>query len=92
VDIAYFPRPEQLVKWAGLAPRVLQSGHKKRVTGKLHKGGNKYLRRALTLACKNIHAKGNSSNPVYTYIKPNTTANKIPIGAPSAPPPANYCG
>ncbi|MHA1253727.1 MAG: transposase [Candidatus Helarchaeota archaeon] len=40
-DIGYFPSPKKLVKWAGLAPRVYQSGHKKKITGKIHKGGNK---------------------------------------------------
>ena len=69
VDISYFSSPEKLVKWAGLAPRVYQSGHRKRVTGKIHKGGNKYLRRALTLACQNIHAKKNAQNPILNYIK-----------------------
>jgi transposase len=69
VDISYFSRPEKLVKWAGLAPRVYQSGHRKRITGKIHKGGNKYLRRALTLACQNIHAKGNALNSIWSYIK-----------------------
>ena len=69
VDISYFSKPEKLVKWAGLAPRVYQSGHRKRVTGKIHKGGNKYLRRALTLACQNIHAKGNAQNSIWNYIK-----------------------
>jgi len=69
VDISYFPTPPKLVKWAGLAPRVYQSGHRKRVTGKIHKGGNKYLRRALTLACSTIHAKGNASNPLWNFIK-----------------------
>jgi len=69
VDISYFPAPAKLVKWAGLAPRVYQSGHRKRVTGKIHKGGNKYLRRALTLACQNIHSKGNASNQLWNFIK-----------------------
>jgi transposase len=69
VDISYFPQPAKLAKWAGLAPRVHQSGHRKRVTGKIHKGGNKYLRRALTLACQNIHAKGNESNQLWNFIK-----------------------
>jgi len=69
VDISYFPNPAKLVKWAGLAPRVFQSGHRKRITGKIHKGGNKYLRRALTLACQNIHAKGDASNQLWNFIK-----------------------
>jgi transposase len=69
VDISYFQTPAKLVKWAGLAPRVHQSGHRKRVTGKIYKGGNKYLRRALTLACQNIYAKGNNTNPLWNFIK-----------------------
>ncbi|MFX1295290.1 MAG: transposase [Promethearchaeota archaeon] len=31
-------------------PRVYQSGHRKRVTGKLYKSGNKYLWRALNFS------------------------------------------
>lgn len=69
VDIDYFPSASKLVKWAGLAPRVNQSGHRKRITGKIHKGGNKYIRRALTLACSNIYARGDKSHPIYLFIK-----------------------
>lgn len=69
VDISYFEKPEKLAKWAGLAPKVYQSGHRKRITGKIHKGGNKYLRRASNLACANIYAKGNNSNPLWNFMK-----------------------
>ena len=69
VDISYFPHPKNLVKWAGLAPRVNQSGHRKRITGRLHKGGNKHLRRALTLCCTNIYARGNWGHPLYRFMK-----------------------
>ena len=68
-DISYFKNPSKLVKWAGLAPRVYQSGHRKQITGKIHKGGNKYLRRALVLACQNIYAKGSSDNPLHRFIR-----------------------
>lgn len=34
VDIKLFSKPEKLVKWSGLAPRVLQSGHRKKKTEK----------------------------------------------------------
>jgi hypothetical protein len=68
IDINYFPAPSKLAKWAGLAPRVHQSGHRKRITGKLHKGGNKYLRRALTLACTNIYARGDETHPIRQFI------------------------
>ena len=76
VDIRYFLSPEKLVKWAGLAPRVLQSGTRKHITGSLHKGGNKYLRRALTLACTNIYARGDETHPLYRFMKAKYTAKK----------------
>ena len=69
VDISYFKKPEKLAKWAGLAPRVYQSGHRKKITGKIHKGGNKYLRRALTLACTSLYAKGDKSNSLWNFMK-----------------------
>ena len=34
VDVKLFSKPEKLVKWSGLAPRVLQSGHRKKKTEK----------------------------------------------------------
>lgn len=75
VDVSYFKSPEQLVKWAGLAPRVYQSGHRKNITGKLHKGGNKFLRRACVLACQNIYAKGTMDNPIHAFMKSKKEAN-----------------
>lgn len=69
VDITYFASPQQLVKWAGLAPRVYQSGQRKHKTGKIHKGGNKYVRRALTIACANIYARQDINHPIYRFIK-----------------------
>ena len=47
VDIRYFKEAKSLAKWAGLVPRNKQSGFKKRSTGRLHKRGNKFLRRAV---------------------------------------------
>ena len=67
-DVSYFSSPNKLAKWAGLAPRVYQSGHRKHVTGRIHKGGNKFLRRAVVLACQNIYAKGNESNPLKKFM------------------------
>ena len=69
VDVSFFQRPQQLAKFAGLAPRVIQSGEKKHKTGKIHKGGNKFLRRALTLACTNIFARGDKNHPLYVFIR-----------------------
>ncbi|MHA1381667.1 MAG: IS110 family transposase [Candidatus Helarchaeota archaeon] len=68
-DISYFKSSSKLAKWAGLAPKVYQSGHRKHITGKIHKGGNKFLRRALVLACQNIYAKGTPKNPLYRFIR-----------------------
>ena len=67
-DISYFEKPASLAKWAGLAPRVYQSGHKKNITGKIHKGGNKYLRRAVVLAAQNIYAKV-KHNPLHQFMR-----------------------
>jgi len=50
---------KKLVKLTGFTPRVSQLGYKKRITLKIHKGGNKYLRRAVILAYQNIYEKGN---------------------------------
>ncbi|NMC08695.1 MAG: IS110 family transposase [Candidatus Lokiarchaeota archaeon] len=69
VDIAYFPSPKQLVKWTGLAPRVHQSGHRKNITGRIHKGGNKHLRRAVVLACQNIYARADADNPLHVFAR-----------------------
>ena len=56
VDIAYFPSAPQLAKWAGLTPRVKQSGLKKKhVTGRIYKAGNRFLRRHLTSAVKSMN-------------------------------------
>jgi len=52
--ISYFDNPTKLAKWTELAPKVYQSGHKKNITGKIHKGGDKHLRHAFVLATKNI--------------------------------------
>lgn len=67
-DISYFKNPSSLAKWAGLAPRVYQSGHKKNITGKIHKGGNKYMRRAVVLAAQNIYAKA-KQNPLHQWMR-----------------------
>jgi transposase len=69
VDVEHFKKPESLVKWTGLAPRVKQSGHKVHVTGKLHKGGNKYLRRALVLDCAHIYAKAPADHPIAAFMR-----------------------
>lgn len=69
VDINLFSSASKLVKWAGLAPRVQQSGHRKRVTGKTYKGGNKYLRRPLFNSAINIYARGHKQQPLKSFMR-----------------------
>jgi transposase len=69
VDVNYFPTPDKLSKWAGLVAKVNQSGHKKHITGKLFKRGNKYLRRALCLAVDHIYARQDPTNPLLVFVK-----------------------
>lgn len=65
VDERFFRRAKSMAKWAGLAPRVNQSGHKKRVTGHIYKGGNKWLRRTCWNVAKESFAHaGNEGHPV----------------------------
>jgi transposase len=69
VDIQYFWHSKSLVKWSGLAPRVNQSGHRKRKTGHIYKGGNKWLRRAVWITAKNCYAHYNESDePIGAFI------------------------
>lgn len=69
VDISLFQKSSKLAKWTGLAPKVNQSGHRKKKTGKIHKGGNKYLRRTLTTAVQYIYARGDINHPIYQFVK-----------------------
>lgn len=69
VDIRFFWRGESLVKWAGMAPRVNQSGVKKRSTGKIYKGGNKWVRAAAFQVAKTdyCHAK-HQGHPIGRFV------------------------
>ena len=71
VDIKYFKTPGKLAKWSGLAPRVNQSGSRKHYTGRIHKGGNRYVRAAMTMAVANIHAKQSEDHPIYNFVQRN---------------------
>jgi len=69
VDVRYFWHSKSLVKWSGLAPRVNQSGHRKRKTGRIYKGGNKWLRRAVWITAKNCYAHYNESDePIGAFV------------------------
>jgi transposase len=70
IEIAFFPTVKQLTKWAGLVPRTNQSGYKKRQTGHIYKGGNKYLRRAVWLAAQSDYRFGNDlTHPVGGQVR-----------------------
>jgi transposase len=69
VDVNYFWRSKSLVKWTGLAPRVNQSGYKKRKTGHIYKGGNKWFRRAVWLAAQNCYKHFKEADePIGSFI------------------------
>jgi transposase len=69
VDVQFFTRAKGLSKWAGLAPRVSQSGFKKRVTGHIFKGGNKWLRSACWMVAKVAYAhSGNEGHPFGDFV------------------------
>ena len=58
IDVTNFENAKALVRWAGLNPRVNQSGLKKNITGKITKKGNKYLRKTLFVCAQNEYAHG----------------------------------
>jgi transposase len=61
INVDYFENPKALVRWAGLNPKVSQSGLKKNITGKISKKGNKYLRKTLFVAAQNEYAHGHQT-------------------------------
>jgi transposase len=77
VDVAYFPKAKGLAKWAGLVPKVSQSGYRKAKMGKLCRAGNKYLRRACWIAAQVASTHGTSEDhPIGRYINHLKTTNK----------------
>jgi transposase len=57
VDIHHFWSSKALVKWSGMACRVNQSGFKKRSTGHVYLGGNKWIRWAMFNAARIDYAQ-----------------------------------
>lgn len=49
-DVTRFPNAKSLVAYAGLDPKIIQSGKKLNTTGRITKRGSSYLRTALYLA------------------------------------------
>lgn len=69
VNVNFFPRSKNLTKWAGIVPRINQSGLKKRNLGKIYKGGNKWLRYSAYLCAKVSYAqKANLPTPFGQHI------------------------
>jgi hypothetical protein len=67
VNIEYFLTAAKLSKWTGIVPGTKQSGYRKRVNGKIYKGGNKYLRRAVWLVAQCCF--GMSQNVIKQFIQ-----------------------
>ena len=70
-DVARFPGPRNLIGFAGLAPRVAQSGQSSR-TGALSKAGSRSLRWAAIEAAQCAWRPTNPWNRLYLDIKQRT--------------------
>jgi hypothetical protein len=70
-DIARFPGPRNLVGFAGLAPRIAQSGQSSR-TGPLSKAGSRGLRWAAIEAAQCAWRPTNPWNRLYLDVKQRT--------------------
>ncbi len=69
VDIRFFWNMKSLAKWSGMATRVNQSGHYKRSTGHVYKGGNSRLRQSMFMAAKVDHAQhARDGHPVGRFV------------------------
>ncbi len=66
VDARYFTNGRKLSKWAGIVPATSQSGYRKRINGKIYKGGNKYLRRAVWLVAQRL--LGLPGHPIRNFM------------------------
>jgi len=70
-DVARFPTPRNLIGFAGLAPRVAQSGQSSR-TGPLSKAGSRALRWAAIEAAQCAWRPTNPWNRLYLDVKQRT--------------------
>lgn len=66
VDIRYFASGRKLSKWTGIVPTTSQSGYRKRINGKIYKGGDKYLRRAVWLVGQRV--LGMPNHPIRNFM------------------------
>jgi transposase len=70
-DVARFPSPRKLVGYAGLAPRVKQSGERSR-SGELSKAGSRTLRFAAVEAAQGAWRETNPWHRLYSDVKART--------------------
>jgi transposase len=70
-DVSRFPNPRKLIGYAGLAPRIKQSGESSR-NGALSKAGSRTLRWAAVEAAQGAWREGNPWHGLYTDIKKRT--------------------
>jgi transposase len=70
-DVSRFPGPRKLIGFAGLAPRVAQSGQSSR-TGALSKAGSRTLRWAAIEAAQCARRPTNPWNRLYLDVKQRT--------------------
>ena len=85
-DIKAFSSPSKVLAYAGLDPRVRQSGTFRASTTRMSKRGNSMLRYALIWACQNVHKHDSTFNQYYQkkraegkthYCALGHTANKL---------------
>ena len=70
-DVARFPSPRKLIGYAGLAPRVKQSGERSR-SGELSKTGSRTLRFAAVEAAQGAWRETNPWHRLYSDVKART--------------------
>lgn len=68
-DISNFNNPKQLVAYAGIDPRIQQSGNYELKNGRMNKKGSKYLRKALFQAAQVIYRHDEYFGNKYQELK-----------------------
>lgn len=67
-DVSRFSKPQKLISYAGMAPRIKQSGQSESI-GPLSKAGSRLLRWAVVEAAQGAWTKTNPWHPLYLRIK-----------------------
>jgi transposase len=79
-DVARFPGPRKLIGYAGLAPRVKQSGQSSR-SGELSKAGSRTLRCAAVEAAQCAWRPSNPWHRLYVDVKARNAGKANPAKA-----------